>query len=32
MERIIHFDIEHLDEMGDLCQKTLIVGTDGKTQ
>ena len=25
MERIIHFDIEHLDEMGDLCQKTLIV-------
>ena len=30
MERIIHFDIEHLDEMGDLCQKTLIVELMGK--
>ena len=30
MERIIHFDIEHLDEMGDLCHKTLIVELMGK--
>lgn len=30
MERIIRFDIEHLDEMGDLCQKTLIVELMGK--
>ncbi len=30
MERIIHFDIEHLDELGDLCQKTLIVELMGK--
>ena len=30
MERIIHFDIEHLDEMGDLCRKTLIVELMGK--
>lgn len=30
MERIIHFDIEHLDEMGDLCTKTLIVELMGK--
>ena len=25
LERIIHLDIEHLDEMGDLCQKKLII-------
>jgi len=25
LERIIHFEVEHLDEMGDLCTKTLIV-------
>ncbi|MGE9948718.1 Rqc2 family fibronectin-binding protein [Coprococcus catus] len=30
LERIIHFDIEHLDEMGDLCMKTLIVEIMGK--
>ena len=30
MERIIHFEIEHLDEMGDLCTKTLIVELMGK--
>ncbi len=30
MERIIQFDIEHLDELGDLCQKTLIVELMGK--
>lgn len=30
LERIIHIDIEHLDEMGDLCQKTLIVEIMGK--
>ena len=30
MERIIHFDIEHLDELGDLCQMTLIVELMGK--
>lgn len=30
LERIIHFDIEHVDEMGDLCQKTLIVEIMGK--
>lgn len=30
MERIIHFDIEHLDEMGDLCTKTLIIELMGK--
>lgn len=30
MERIIHFDIEHLDEMGDLCTKTLVVELMGK--
>ncbi|SER62183.1 Rqc2 family fibronectin-binding protein [Lachnobacterium bovis] len=29
-DRIIHFDIEHLDEMGDLSQKTLIVELMGK--
>ena len=30
MERIIHFEIEHLNEMGDLCQKTLILELLGK--
>lgn len=30
LERIIHFDIEHLDELGDLCRKTLIVEIMGK--
>ena len=30
LERIIHIDIEHLDEMGDLCQKKLIVEIMGK--
>ncbi len=30
LERIIHIDIEHLDEMGDLCHKTLIVEIMGK--
>lgn len=30
LERIINFDIEHLNEMGDLCSKTLIVELMGK--
>lgn len=30
LERIIHLDIEHLDEMGDLCRKKLIVEIMGK--
>lgn len=30
LERIIHIDIEHLDELGDLCQKTLIIELMGK--
>ena len=30
LERIIHIDIEHLDELGDLCHKTLIVELMGK--
>lgn len=30
LERIIHFDIEHLDELGDICRKTLIVEIMGK--
>lgn len=30
LERIIHFTIEHLDEMGDLCQKDLVVEIMGK--
>ncbi len=30
MERIICFDIEHLDELGDLCTKTLIAELMGK--
>lgn len=30
LERIIHFEIEHLDELGDLCKKVLIVEIMGK--
>lgn len=30
LERIINFEIEHLDEMGDLCHKVLIVELMGK--
>ncbi len=30
MERVIKFEIEHLDEMGDLCHKFLIVEIMGK--
>lgn len=30
MERIINMDIEHLNEMGDLCQKTLVIELMGK--
>lgn len=30
MERIIRFEIEHLDELGDLCKKYLIVELMGK--
>ncbi len=30
LERIIHIEIEHLDEMGDLCHKTLVVEIMGK--
>ncbi len=30
MERIIHFEIEHLDELGDLRRKTLIIELMGK--
>lgn len=30
LERIIRFEIEHLDEMGDLCRKALIVELMGK--
>jgi len=30
LERIIHIDIEHLDELGDLCQKRLIIEIMGK--
>ncbi|MGN0335064.1 MAG: NFACT family protein [Lachnospiraceae bacterium] len=30
LERIIRFHIEHLDEMGDLCRKTLIAEIMGK--
>lgn len=30
MERIINFEIEHLNELGDLCQKLLIVEIMGK--
>lgn len=30
LERVIRIDIEHLDELGDLCKKTLIVEIMGK--
>lgn len=30
MERIVEFELEHLDEMGDLCRKKLIVEIMGK--
>lgn len=30
MERIIHFELEHLNELGDLCKKTLTVEIMGK--
>ncbi len=30
LERIIHFTIEHLDELGDLCRKELIIEIMGK--
>lgn len=30
LERIIHFEIEHLNEMGDFCKKVLIVELMGK--
>lgn len=30
MERIIHFEIEHLNELGDLCTKELIIELMGK--
>ena len=30
LERIIRFEIEHLDELGDLCKKCLIVEIMGK--
>ncbi|MCI5621329.1 MAG: NFACT family protein [Lachnospiraceae bacterium] len=30
LERIIQFEIEHLDEMGDLCKKLLIIELMGK--
>ena len=30
LERIINFEIEHLNEMGDLCKKTLIIELMGK--
>ena len=30
LERIIHFEIEHLDELGDFCKKELIVEIMGK--
>lgn len=30
MERIINFEIEHLNELGDLCRKTLIIEIMGK--
>ena len=32
MERIIHFEIEHLDELGDLRTKTLDCRADGQAQ
>lgn len=30
LERVIHFEIEHLNELGDLCKKDLIVEIMGK--
>ena len=30
LERILRFEVEHLDEMGDLCRKYLIVEIMGK--
>lgn len=30
LERIVRIDIEHLDELGDLCRKTLVVEIMGK--
>lgn len=30
LERIIHFEVEHLNELGDLCRKTLIIELMGK--
>ena len=30
LERIIHIEVEHLDEMGDLCHKTLVIEIMGK--
>ena len=30
MERILRFEIEHLNEMGDMCRKTLVVELMGK--
>lgn len=30
LERIVNFEIEHLDEMGDLCKKKLIIELMGK--
>ena len=30
LERILHVDVEHLDEMGDLCKKTLVIEIMGK--
>lgn len=30
LERIVHFDVEHLNELGDLCKKTLIIELMGK--
>lgn len=30
MERIIHFEVEHLNELGDLCKKIIIVELMGK--
>ena len=30
LERIVHFDVEHLNELGDLCKKTLMIELMGK--
>lgn len=30
LERIVRFEIEHLDELGDLCKKTLVIEIMGK--